>query len=670
MVRPTPARPHARQRHIVLFGEGPIAYRLADHLTRDHGATVSVIMPADDGRYAALIKERLPHMNITVVARPDEWRFEEAGGHHADAIVLVSEDDAANVAAWLAVRAMWPTKRVVVRIDDERLKKRLEQFDTDDPSRVYARTVHVLSPSAVLAPLLVASALGEPRPLNVAGADLLVGKPLPDEGGLEDNVGFEPLLGLFGRTERPPGPSSAQLADRRENSRVKRREQSVKRRKRVRVTPLTESDVVILPPKDSPRTRLVLGRWKQPSQRRGRRRPTPAELASAEPRPQQRGLPLLAFAKGLGAGIWLLALAGLLLAVGAGIAWNAIVGDGPWWSAYQTSIKALNGVEPASADRAEDWHPWMWVDLVLAFLAATIVPVVTAAFITSWLFNRANLTNGRGPARRMSRHVVVVGLGDLGDKVLIELRKQRIRVVGVDIDPNAPGVATAHRLGVPVVIGDARNEQVMSDAHAGRARAMLAFSSNDAVNIEAALSTLHLSNKYEGGVKRSLQVWLKARWVSWVFPGPVKRDLRVGANVASKAFSERLTDVLTSTSKSEFKELEHVANAHNASDMTYAMFLTAVLGATPLDVVPYGKKVLIVAEVVVEPGSALAEQSAETVDSRPELHLLGFTVGRREDFEPYPSSDARLWAGRRLVMIGTSVALAAVARDATVRSRG
>ena len=98
---------------------------------------------------------------------------------------------------------------------------------------------------------------------------------------------------------------------------------------------------------------------------------------------------------------------------------------------------------------------------------------------------------------------------------------------------------------------------------------------------------------------------LKAPWISWVFPGPAKRDLRVGANVQSKAFSERLTEVLTSTSKSEFK-VEHVANAHNAPDMSYAMFLAALLGATPLDVVPYGKKVLIVAEVVVEPGSTLA----------------------------------------------------------------
>lgn len=664
MARSSSARPRGRRRHFVLFGEGPISYRLADHLTRDHGASVTVILPADDGRYAALIKERLPHLGVkvTVAARPDDWRFEEAGGHHADAFALVSEDDAANVAAWLAVRAMWPTKRVVVRIDDQRLKERLQQFVTDDPSTVYARTVHVLSPSAVMAPLLVASALGEPRPVNVPGADLVIGKPPADDAQPEDHEGFEPLLGLFGRMEATPPKSTVQLADLRETVRTYQRTWTVRFRRRARVTP--PSDVVVLPPPSSPRTRLVLGRWKQRPWWR-RRHPTPAELAAAEPRPQQRGLRLLAFAKGLGVGIWALAATGFVLVVGAGVVGSLLGDDGLELSLYQSVVKALNGVEPDL--KSESWQ--RWIDYTLAILAATIVPVVTAVVITSWLFNRTQLTNERGPARRMSRHVVVVGLGDLGDKVLLELRRQRIRVVGVDIDPNAPGVATAHRLGVPVVIGDARNEQVMSDAHAGRARAVLALSGRDAVNIEAALATLHLSIKYEAGIKRWLQA-RQARWIAWLVPGPVKRELRVGANVESKTFSERLTDVLASTSKTDLKQLEHIANAHNASDMTYAMFATAVLGATPLDVVPYGKKVLVVAEVVIEPGSALERQRTETVGSRHQLRLLGFAADRPERFESYPSPDNTLWAGRRLVTIGTPEAIAVLARDASVRRKG
>lgn len=654
MPRSRSARQRPWRRHIVLFGEGPIAYRLADNLTHDHGASVSVMMPAEDGRYAALIKDRLPRMKVRVVARPDEWQFEEAGGHRADAFALVSEDDAANVAAWLAVRALWPTKRVVVRIDDQRLRDRLQHFVVDDLGRMYAPTVHVLSPSAVMAPLLVASALGEPRPLNVAGIDLFVGKPLPDEAEPEDHDEFEAVLGLFGRREAAPRSANVRFADLSRTARATARRWTVRLRRRTRATPL-DSNVVVLPPSDSPRTRLVLGRYRRPPR-----------LPSAHPRPQQRGLRLLAFAKGLGGGTWLLAAAGLVLVLAAGAAWSLSGGGGLVESVHQAFVKALNGVSPGEVTGG--WRPW--IDLALALLAATVVPVVAAVVVTSWLFDRARLTNERGPARPMARHVVVVGLGDLGDKVLLELRRQRVRVVGIDIDPNAPGVATAHRLGVPVVIGDARNEQVMSAAYAGRARAVLAFATNDAVNIEAVLATLHLSNEYEAGVKRWLQARLKARWISWVFPGPVERELRVGANVESKVFSERLTDVLTSTSRSQFKELEHVANAHNASDMTYAMFLAAVLGATPLDVVPYGKKVLVVAMVVVEPGSALTGRRVSSVAGRDELRLLGFDVGRPGRFEPYPSTDDVLWPGRRLVVIGTSVAIARLARQATARRKG
>ena len=298
-------------------------------------------------------------MKVTVVDRPDDWRFEEAGGHHAEAFVLVSEDDAANVAAWLAVRAMWPDetgsgtdrRRAPQETPGAVRHRRPEQGVC--PHR--ARPVAVGRPGAAPGGQRARRA----RPLNVPDADLLVGKPLPGEAGPEDNEGFEPLLGLFGQTERPPGSSSAQLADRRETTRVKRRQWNVRFRKRDRVAPLTESDVVVLPPKDSPRTRLVLGRWKQPSRRRGRHLPTTAELASPNRdrstagrvcsrsrKDWERYLAIRAGGPGPGRG-------GRDRLESAG-------GRRLWLSVFQTSIKALNGVEPASAGRTTDWQPWMW----------------------------------------------------------------------------------------------------------------------------------------------------------------------------------------------------------------------------------------------------------------------------------------------------------------------
>jgi Trk K+ transport system NAD-binding subunit len=671
MYRSSRARPGgAAGRHFVVFGEGALAYRLTRHLVQDLGASVSVILPTPDGRYAALIRSRLPRMQVTVTARPDEWQFERVGGHRADAFALVSEDDAANVDAWLVLRAMWPSKRVVVRIDDQRLKERLEQFVTGDPDGMHAPAIHVLSPSAIMAPLMVAAALGEPRPLHVVGTDYFVGKPGRNDAGSET---FERYLGLFGDIEDSPGKrhgittelaSRARRIWRRATIRFRQRRES----KLVR-TRDTAGGIELLPPADSQRTSLVLGRWVGRTRwpRRRRRRITSADLTSGVPRRQQRGPGLFAALKALPGGIWGWVAFVVAVSLVCTVVWTVIraftQGTDPWdaatwlsWtSMYEVAVRLLSGTEPNRTDTGSQV-----VDLFLAAMAATIVPVLTATVVTGFVLDRRTLTVGRGPARRMSSHVVIVGLGDLGDKVLVALRRQGIRVVGIDVDPNAPGVATAHRYNVPVVFGDARNEETMARAHAGRARAVLALAKSEAANIEAALTTLHLSNEAE-----------KPRWrkglalLPWV---RAERELRVVANAESKSFSERLTDVLRDAGRrTEAKHLLHVASAQNASGMTYAMFAAAILGATPLDVVLQGTEVLVVAEVIVEPGSPLEYRSSATVAQRDDLRVLGFAHVDEQRFERFPSPDERLWAGRRLVVIGTTEAVAGLAHDGSAR---
>jgi Trk K+ transport system NAD-binding subunit len=659
------ARPKgAAGRHFVIFGEGALALRLARHLARDLGVSVSVILPTPDSRYAAMIKERLPRMKVTVVARPDEWRFEEAGGHYAEAFALVSEDDAANVDAWLVLRAKWPSKRVVVRIDDQRLKDRLEQFVTGDPDKMHSRAIHVLSPSAIMAPLMVAAALGEPRPLHVVGSDYFVGKPRRNDAGSET---FERVLGLFGDMEDSPEQERGLTAELRSRVRQVWRRFTVRFRQRkdsklIR-TRDTAGGLVLLPPADSPRTSLVLGRWtgRAPWPKRRHRRLTSADLTSGEPRKQQRGPGLFATLKALPGGIWGTILFVGVVALVCVVVWAVMRGRSElfnpmtWWSwtsLYEVVVRLLNGTEPTQNDAR-----FQVVDLFLAALAATFVPVLTATVVTGFVLDRRALTNGRGPARRMAHHVVIVGLGDLGDKVLVALRRQGIRVVGIDVDPNAPGVATAHRYRVPVVFGDARNEETMSRAHAGRARAVLALAKSEAANIEATLTTLHLSNQAEEARLRKVLVSLP--WFR------TERELRVVANVESKSFSERLTDVLRDAGRTQVKHLLHVASAQNASGMTYAMFAAAVLGATPLDVVLQGAEVLVVAEVTIEPGSPLEDLHTETVAERNDLRVLGYAHEDDPMFRAFPSPDGELWAGRRLVVIGTTEAVAILARDGT-----
>jgi Trk K+ transport system NAD-binding subunit len=71
--------------------------------------------------------------------------------------------------------------------------------------------------------------------------------------------------------------------------------------------------------------------------------------------------------------------------------------------------------------------------------------------------------------------------------VLDRLCALDIDVVCVESDPQARGVAQARARQVPVVIGDVTQEGVLEAAKVGSARALLALTSSDSTNLEAAL---------------------------------------------------------------------------------------------------------------------------------------------------------------------------------------
>ncbi len=82
---------------------------------------------------------------------------------------------------------------------------------------------------------------------------------------------------------------------------------------------------------------------------------------------------------------------------------------------------------------------------------------------------------------------MLLGLGKIGTRVLVRLRELDIAVVCVENDPEARGIALARCLRVPVVLGDVTQEGVLEAAKIHRAHALLALTSADITNLEAAL---------------------------------------------------------------------------------------------------------------------------------------------------------------------------------------
>lgn len=84
-------------------------------------------------------------------------------------------------------------------------------------------------------------------------------------------------------------------------------------------------------------------------------------------------------------------------------------------------------------------------------------------------------------------HIVLCGLGRVGRKVFRELVELGESVVCIERDEDAPGVRLARMSDHPVIIDDARIDNVLMKAGIKRAKAVLAVTDDDMVNLEIAL---------------------------------------------------------------------------------------------------------------------------------------------------------------------------------------
>ena len=141
-------------------------------------------------------------------------------------------------------------------------------------------------------------------------------------------------------------------------------------------------------------------------------------------------------------------------------------------------------------------HPeWAKVFLsILKIAGAALVAAFTAIF-TQYLI-RAKL-GGALEIRRVpdGGHVVVCGLGNIGYRLVGELTDMGERVVAIDSASDNPFIATVRRNGVATFIGDATVAEVLKQAHAGNAKAVIAATSSELANLEIALLVREMNPK-------------------------------------------------------------------------------------------------------------------------------------------------------------------------------
>ncbi|MFI6010075.1 NAD-binding protein [Streptomyces sp. NPDC051243] len=88
----------------------------------------------------------------------------------------------------------------------------------------------------------------------------------------------------------------------------------------------------------------------------------------------------------------------------------------------------------------------------------------------------------------MTGHIVLVGLGKIGTRVLAQLATTDHEVVAVERDPHARGVALARELGVPLLLEDAGGVGVLDLARIRHSKSLLVLTRDDGENLDIVMA--------------------------------------------------------------------------------------------------------------------------------------------------------------------------------------
>jgi voltage-gated potassium channel Kch len=125
--------------------------------------------------------------------------------------------------------------------------------------------------------------------------------------------------------------------------------------------------------------------------------------------------------------------------------------------------------------------------------SGAIVTAILVAFLADLLLSRRFVqTAGLRRARHMRDHVVVVGLGSVGIRVVSDLTAAGYDVLVIEGDENNRFLPTLAELDVPVIFGDSTMRQTLESARVDRARGVAVVNNDDMENIETGIVLLEI----------------------------------------------------------------------------------------------------------------------------------------------------------------------------------
>ena len=542
--------------HIIVCGDDPLGMRIIEQL-RDAGREIAIIYASDGLR--------------------------DAGIADAAALICADDDDALNLEIALLARQLNPEVRVVARLANSVLREAVAI--ANGPGAI-------LDVADLAAPSVVEACLSRTtHPMSVAGLEFVVsGADAPRDATLREMFGdLAPVAVLRGENSATPG------------------------------------EVVACPGRDA---HVSAGDWtamigtSEELEAHGIAVSTPVTV-QADPRrkPLTRITDAVRafrddvnpnFFKALAVSMTLLFGATLLL---------RFTYDRPGMSFvdalyFSTETIATVGYGDFSF---VDQPTWLRLFGILLMCAGVTTTAVVMAFVADLLLSRRISQNaGKRRVRQLNDHVIVVGLGSFGVRVVADLKAAGHDVVVIERSPDNRYLSTAAELDVPVIFGDATMATTLESARIDDARAVAVLTQDDMVNIETGIV---------------LRERLGARWMRSADDPGVPVVLRVYDRTLGTAVAHRFG----------------FENVRSTVELAAPWFIGTAMGLQVLGTFSVGQQSFMVGGVEVEPGSELdglrmAEMSTQT-------RVIAIAQGPG-GVALHPRRDNRLAAGDTAYLVG------------------
>jgi Trk K+ transport system NAD-binding subunit len=252
---------------------------------------------------------------------------------------------------------------------------------------------------------------------------------------------------------------------------------------------------------------------------------------------------------------------------------------------------------------------------IFHFLMPIIGLIVLAqglADFGSLLFNRKSRNKEweMAVASTMNKHIILVGLGHLGYRVVMKLHEMNENIAVIEYNANADTVTATRELGIPVIHDDATRPAALEAANIKDARTIIMASQNDAMN---------------------LQIALKAR--------SMNPDIQVVVRIFDEDFAHALQEQFGFT-------------ALSATEMAAPVFASAAAGVDVTNPISIEGQLLSLARITIKEHSPLANQSVGYLEDN--YHLNVVLLRHDHQSEMHPTDKSPIHAGDTIAVLGGS----------------